>query len=236
MSYSWFQNGVKTTDNSFTSSVSTTGAYDIYYVMNDGVCPDATSDTVHVDVYQMPVIIINEIGNQKVVSNDEDDKIVPTINAEVISTDPKATANIQWTSNVSWLDNTSIANPGVNPPAEVEGQEYHIITVDLGPNKECVIADSLLIISRLPIKVPNAFSPNGDQKNDKWIINGISTYNSVSVQIFNRWGNRVFSQFTYNEDNAWDGGNYPVGTYYYIIDSSDDNFPGTLNGAVTITK
>ena len=236
VSYSWFQNGVKTTDNSFTSSVSTTGAYDIYYVMNDGVCPDATSDTVHVDVYQMPVIIINEIGNQKVVSNDEDDKIVPTINAEVISTDPKATANIQWTSNVSWLDNTSIANPGVNPPAEVEGQEYHIITVDLGPNKECVIADSLLIISRLPIKVPNAFSPNGDQKNDKWIINGISTYNSVSVQIFNRWGNRVFSQFTYNEDNAWDGGNYPVGTYYYIIDSSDDNFPGTLNGAVTITK
>jgi gliding motility-associated-like protein len=42
------------------------------------------------------------------------------------------------------------------------------------------------------------------------------------VQVFNRWGNLVFEQKSYRNDEAWDGQwngkDLPDGTYFYVID------------------
>ena len=57
--------------------------------------------------------------------------------------------------------------------------------------------------------VPNIFSPNGDNINDRLIINaGDNVQEITSMIIFDRWGNIVFSaeRFQTNDiSNSWDG-------------------------------
>jgi len=67
--------------------------------------------------------------------------------------------------------------------------------------------------------IPNAFSPNGDGINDRWEIKALAGYPDCTVDVFNRWGQSVYSSKGYR--NPWDG-NYknillPLGTYYYVI-------------------
>lgn len=50
--------------------------------------------------------------------------------------------------------------------------------------------------------VPNAFTPNGDLKNDVFMVQG-SNLSYYEIQIFNRLGNIVYH--SKNIDNAWDG-------------------------------
>ncbi|WP_375448085.1 SdrD B-like domain-containing protein, partial [uncultured Fibrella sp.] len=78
--------------------------------------------------------------------------------------------------------------------------------------------------------IPEGFSPNGDGINDTFVITGTQG-TTVSLEIFNRWGHRVY----YSEDykNDWDGkpntgaqvGNtsngLPDGTYFYVVKLSD---------------
>ena len=71
--------------------------------------------------------------------------------------------------------------------------------------------------------IPEGFSPNGDNTNDKFVIEGIQG-KKISMSIFNRWGNEVYQNDDYQ--NQWDGtatkgvhfGNQlPDATYYYLI-------------------
>lgn len=73
------------------------------------------------------------------------------------------------------------------------------------------------------VKVPNVFTPNGDNSNENFRpeVIGASFYN---VEIYNRWGLRVF-ECTSGQDVEncyWDGENHPEGTYYYVIEMKDD--------------
>uniref|UniRef100_UPI002607AFDB T9SS type B sorting domain-containing protein n=1 Tax=uncultured Muriicola sp. TaxID=1583102 RepID=UPI002607AFDB len=65
----------------------------------------------------------------------------------------------------------------------------------------------------------NQFSPNGDGINDFLVVNCIELFPNNFLEIFDRYGNSVFSATNY--DNTWDGvgknGNLPKGTYYYIL-------------------
>ena len=54
------------------------------------------------------------------------------------------------------------------------------------------------------IKIPNAFSPNGDGQNDTFFIKDDSNIiEYLELKIFNRWGQKVFQ--TSNKQEAWDG-------------------------------
>jgi gliding motility-associated-like protein len=76
--------------------------------------------------------------------------------------------------------------------------------------------------------VPTGFSPDGDGINDGFVIKGIENYPQNKLEIFNRWGNKVYEQAPY--DNSWAGGTknntgialgqgtLPNGTYFYVLD------------------
>ena len=74
--------------------------------------------------------------------------------------------------------------------------------------------------------IPQGISPNGDDKNDKFVITGLDKYPKNKIFIFNRWGDKVFDAAPYNND--WNGVNkyglkiggeeLPSGTYFYVID------------------
>jgi len=75
----------------------------------------------------------------------------------------------------------------------------------------------------------NQFSPNGDGTNDFLNIRDIGTFTNTSIEIFNRYGNQVFSAQNMTDDDVWDGTweNEPVpdGTYFYILNLGDGTEP-----------
>lgn len=97
----------------------------------------------------------------------------------------------------------------------------------------------------ISVFVPTGYSPNGDGKNDEFIIIGLENYPNNKLEIYNRWGNKVFEQAPY--DNTWKGtvknsvgyvigeGLLPSGTYFYLLDFG---VPGVeqLSGYIVIRK
>ena len=68
--------------------------------------------------------------------------------------------------------------------------------------------------------IPNSFTPNNDGFNDTWDIFGVLP--GTIVQVYNRWGNKVFESNNYLGD--WKGDNLPDGTYYYLVNGADGQF------------
>jgi gliding motility-associated-like protein len=65
----------------------------------------------------------------------------------------------------------------------------------------------------------NFISPNGDAKNDTWVIRNIEKYPENIVKIYNRQGQEVYSKKNYlNEwDGTFNGAVLKSDTYYYIL-------------------
>jgi gliding motility-associated-like protein len=110
----------------------------------------------------------------------------------------------------------SQSNDPVATPLETT--TYRVTGVSLYSG--CPITDSFKITVVDPgIIVPNAFTPNGDGKNDVFRLLGGKLDNVQEFRIFNRWGQEVFS--TNNIQKGWDGNYKGVtqnsGTFYYLI-------------------
>lgn len=94
-------------------------------------------------------------------------------------------------------------------------------TVTVSDEFGCEIQDTITLIEPSDIMLPNGFTPNGDGFNDFYVIKGIQGYPDNEINIFNRWGNLVYSANGYQ--NNWDGignnGNVlPDGTYFIVVD------------------
>jgi gliding motility-associated-like protein len=82
--------------------------------------------------------------------------------------------------------------------------------------------------------IPNIFTPNGDRYNDYFEISQLPKSGSgTSLVITNRWGNIIFESDDYNENNLWDGGDYPDGTYFYRLNIPNQ---GSYSGWVEIWR
>ena len=84
------------------------------------------------------------------------------------------------------------------------------------------------------IHAPNAFSPNGDGINDTWMIPFLENYPGCKVEIFNRYGQRVFYAEGYYQawNGTYNGKQLTYGTYYWMITLIPGKPP--LRGSVTI--
>lgn len=86
------------------------------------------------------------------------------------------------------------------------------------------------------IVIPNTFTPNGDGINDTWNIKYLASYSTCTVQIFNRYGENVYSSIGYGTpwDGTFKGAKLPTGTYYYVINLKNDS--KLLSGFVAVIK
>ncbi|MFC4263752.1 gliding motility-associated C-terminal domain-containing protein [Ferruginibacter yonginensis] len=130
-------------------------------------------------------------------------------------------ANYLWTANGPLaLTSATILNPIANP---LQTTIYTLTVSDptnLCPSKSDNMTVTVIINC---INVRNAFTPNGDGINDTWKVYDQAVClkpNSVLVNVFNRYGSKVFESKNYT--NTWDG-TYkgkpvPDGTYYAVIE------------------
>ncbi len=81
----------------------------------------------------------------------------------------------------------------------------------------------------------NGFSPNDDQMNDTFWIEGLSFYPNNHLVIYNRWGNRVYETLGYQNNWAgtWDEKLLPDGVYFYYFDDGEGKL---YSGSLTILR
>ena len=68
--------------------------------------------------------------------------------------------------------------------------------------------------------IPNIFTPNDDGQNDTFYLLNLENYgenSGVRMKITNRWGNVIYQSDNYTNVDAWDGGDYPDGVYFYHL-------------------
>jgi gliding motility-associated-like protein len=134
-----------------------------------------------------------------------------------------------WTPS-DYLNSDTAAVPISTPKADIT---YKLTLTGLG---NCSVTDSIFIKVLFAPLVPNAFSPNGDGINDTWKILYLESYPGAIIDVFNRYGQKVFSSTGYYTewDGTYNGTALPIGTYYYIINPK--NGRALINGSVTIIK
>ncbi|HTH82097.1 MAG TPA: PKD domain-containing protein [Mucilaginibacter sp.] len=135
----------------------------------------------------------------------------------------------KWTP-AAGLSQDNVASPIASPTTNTS------YTLTVTSDKGCsATAQVLVSVLKAPV-VPNTFTPNGDGINDTWEIKYLSSYPNCTIEIFNRYGEKIY--FSNGYPIAWDGrykgADVPVGTYYYIISPGSGRKP--ISGHVTIIR
>lgn len=135
----------------------------------------------------------------------------------------------KWSPSAG-LDHDDVLNPVVTP---AENIQYTLIVTNASG---CKVSAAINVTVLKLLQIPNAFTPNGDGINDIWNIKYLNTYPNNTVDIYNRYGEKVYSSVGYAV--PWDGkfnGSYlPMGAYYYIINPK--NGRDIVSGNVTIIR
>ena len=145
--------------------------------------------------------------------------------------------NIVWSPN-QWINNRYLAAPTVLPDASTA---YSVNAID---SNGCPVTASLIVtvtVSNEPdFVMPNAFSPNGDGKNDTFgpLLNPNASLSSF--HIYNRWGELVFDKDVSNT-SMWDGSyknlQQPTGSYtYFVTVISSHGVTTTREGEFTLLR
>ena len=117
------------------------------------------------------------------------------------------------------------------------------ISVEIENEYGCTGTDSIQIeecdAAAVFEEIPNLITPNGDGKNDQWIIDDLDGFPDAVVEIYDRWGRLVFkSEEGYPA--PWDGTNMngnavPTGSYHYVIMLNHPDFR-QISGALSVIR
>ncbi|HEX5624763.1 MAG TPA: gliding motility-associated C-terminal domain-containing protein, partial [Saprospiraceae bacterium] len=142
---------------------------------------------------------VRDITNQVAVTADPD-KVVPGQ-----STQLTATFNPDW--KYLWqpqdgsLSDSSIYNPVARP---LKTTTYTVTATDENGCTGTATVTITVFTCEESVFLPNAFSPNGDQKNDILFVRARpNTVTKMELVIFSRWGEKVFE--SRDIQNGWDG-------------------------------
>ncbi len=123
------------------------------------------------------------------------------------------------------------------PVLPTETTTYRVAVTDANGT---IVADSVRVelvdCPNQTLDIPSAFTPNGDGDNDLWEVGNLFTYDRSVVEIYDRYGHRLFR--SEGDPQSWDGQyqgeELPVGTYYYSIVLN--NGLASYKGSVTILR
>jgi len=151
-------------------------------------------------------------------------------------------ANVPGGTSILWQPGTALSDSAIYNPTSRPAQSmiYYLFVQDQNP-PNCISADSVRVIIDESLdcflQTYHGFTPNGDGKNDAWVIDGIAADDN-KVTIYNRWGDIIWEKNGYDNQNVvWRGEHFngsllPDGTYYFVINSQ-----GRMkNGWIELTR
>lgn len=216
--WNWrFSDGTTATSRNVTKRFASAGLHRAALVVTNSAGCGSDTLTKEVMVHVQPVV---DAGPSFIVA----EGAVVTFNPQV--NDPNLV--FAWTPPAE-LNDASLLRPSYRATRD---QVFTLTASDA----ICSASDTLSVRILRPVQIPNAFSPNGDGINDTWIITNLTDYRDNTVEVFNRYGQRVFYSLGYTTpwDGRYNGNPVPVGVYYYIINLK--NGFGKLTGSITVLR
>jgi gliding motility-associated-like protein len=147
--------------------------------------------------------------------------------ATIVFTDQSTGSPVSW--NWNFGDNASANTQNTSHAYASQGE----ITVILEVTDAAGCTDTAMRVYTISnsVAVPNSFTPNGDGFNDQFVVKGLAAFPESSLNIFNRWGNEVYSTADYL--NNWTGDDLPDGVYFYVLKLSNGE---ALSGDITLKR
>jgi gliding motility-associated-like protein len=187
--------------------------------IKDGSCSPAVTKSITVGT--RPIPLVNAGPDKTMVAGDNG----VYLEGGATNTNP---VSVTWTPAANLTNATTFLTTA--KPANTT--TYTLTVTDANG---CVATDNA-VVTVLPycLKVMDAFTPNGDGQNDRWIVtnNGGQCVQQVYVTVHNRYGSIVYKNDNYQ--NNWDGtyNGKPIadGTYYYVVKYT------LVNGGVASVK
>ncbi len=224
--YSWdFGDGGTSTDQNPVHDYTATGTYTVTLsTSNNNKCFSSLTltDVIHVD--SRPVL--------EFASNPDSNVQVQLRDATYAFTNESVGAG-----SYSWKFGDGGTSTDSDPTHQYKTTGNYVVTL-YGVNGACEDSVSHRYYEVIPdkeIRIPNAFSPNGDGINDTWEIEDLKEFPDCKVSIFNRWGEALYQSSGYYKpwDGTYNGKQVPLATYYYVI-----TIPGrkTYSGWVVVLK
>ena len=230
--YTWSGTGVPagTTGPALTVRPTATTTYTVSAVGNTSTgC--AVTGTVTVQV--PPALVANFATTDSLGTNGQRTDRPPVVftftNGTPINTSgPVATFTYSWTyqrirdvANVAVTELTTTFGSGAfSPKLTLNVAGYYRIRLTANVNlggTACASTVKERIVYVPDLQVPNVITPNGDGFNDLFKVSTAGT--SSKLEIFNRWGRKVYEQTNYQ--NNWGGDSQPAGVYYYLLTSNN---------------
>lgn len=240
-SYTWFFGGHELSSKTNTVTILAAqnlwsgGTQPVVKVIPENICGKAPEILLPVRIYENPQITFAQ--NPLIVTYKAEGQTAPiVVTGTGLSVDVLST--VKW-SPPTWLSSPDVLQPNFLAHKAEQTYDYVLMARVADSINGCTNYFPYRVINTLDVWVPNAFSPNGDGKNDVWVIEGILKYPNSVVNVFNRWGNKVYSSSN-GYQVPWDGNHngteVPSATYYYVIDlkGSPDNTDRPVTGSLTI--
>lgn len=187
-------------------------------------CTATLTKYVDITIYPLPV------ANFKLDRNE-----ISIVNSRVQAFD-----NSKNAVKRTWDFGDGTVKEGINPFHHYSAEGWFTVTLVVENISGCLdrTQESVYVT---PFFVPNAFTPNGDGKNDFFFDVGYLTdLTSYEMIIWNRWGKKVFVNAGYNDfwyGTDMNGDPVPEDTYVYqIIASTPTNKKLTYEGRVTLVR
>jgi gliding motility-associated-like protein len=204
-SYQWLVNGRQTgKDTSVYSSGSLNNGDVITAIMTSNLrcSPPVASNAIAMTVYDIPRI---QLTPDTIVAPDSHILLNPVITGPFDS--------YQWTPAIG-LDDPTLLKPTASPAVTT------IYQLDISNSNGCTASAKERIEVFYDLLMPNAFTPNGDGRNDLFRIPPFITLTIKQFSIYNRWGTKVFTTTT--SAGGWNGRMggqaQPADTYLWIIE------------------
>jgi gliding motility-associated-like protein len=124
-------------------------------------------------------------------------------------------------ASYQWSPAANLSDPSVSNPLALLQRDisYTVTGTDVNGCPARTQVDLQVSDNCDTYPMPSAFTPNGDGHNDLFRVVTYSVPKSFSMQIFNRYGERIFSSTDVN--TGWDGtrqgSQMESGTYVYIV-------------------
>ncbi len=192
VSWLWdFGDGFTSTDPNPIHGYDNTGVYTVtLQVTTNHGCTDEFVNVNFITAYPNPIA-------QFTASPTVTDEFSSQLGLDIVNFSQGATV-------YNWNLGNDILSDEVTPRITYDSAGTYIITLYVENQFGCSdqITQEVLVNPVYTFYVPNAFTPNGDGTNDLFFGTGTNII-AYEMNIFNRWGERIFDSFDMN--NKWDG-------------------------------
>lgn len=153
-------------------------------------------------------------------------------------------AVIEWNAAIQpdYLNFTCVSCNEFSPLSTTPFSNEYEIKVYSAENSACYREASIIVVVANEIAMPNVFTPNGDNVNDRiYPIFNNKDMRVKEYRIYNAWGQLVFNNEAEGWDGSFNGQSQPTGSYTYFVSYEKINRKGqretiNKNGVVSLVR